>query len=619
MSEFSPIYEDNFSPSFEDFSPEHPESFQLPEYAKGISKKQAATIGLGRGIKEAAGGLVDLGYKALGSLPSFFTNVDEDRKKIAAERKQLKDSREEDTKYWNQGIANQLSPNRYYAKGGELAGEILPSLAIPGATAETLLGRAGLNGLIGGGYEALTSPGDLTERGLKGALGFAGAGLGSAGIETLGKGFSGLAGKWSDPIAQQADKVARSMGLKPRIGDLLPPDEGTIVRAGENFLTSLPYGHGAHNKNTEQLRRLIVPDETTGVNKVTEAVKTTDEAIRKHAASLRKPFDDYIDFNHVLPQVQLGNLKTAVDELLKHDKSFFNKVTDDTIIPYFEGIADGSITKLPIQTVDELRKSLNELYPQVKAMSQVTPGSSKATSNKVSNAFNGALKAVGQDLDQWGQGSFNKKAYKLYEGYRNSWKADVLPWKKSDITYNLKNIEELGAPETAGIVGNEADTQAIDRVRKYLKNYGPKGNSDLVDSLALMRRNAEDLSSVPDRTSHLSSLAGTGADMLGLGLPSTVMRASGTPFGKGWYFGDSSHFMPSDFTGDTSSSILDKLMQGGTRLGIGTGREEADAQLSVLKLISDMKKKHLGNAEDSNISNANQAGTRGNNPIESSF
>jgi hypothetical protein len=274
-------------------------------------------------------------------------------------------------------------------------------------------------------------------------------------------------------------------------------------------------------------------------------------------------------------------------------------------------------------TYDEFR-SIQQMLGSAQGRAKSLVNKGEIVGNAVGDAKQ-AYKSSKTDFDSWGQNSSpstRSKYANIVKEHNDAtarWEKEVLPWRKSDVAHNLRNVEELGAPKTASIIGNEADTQAIDRVRKYLKQYGPDGNSDLVDTLALMRRNAEDLSSVPDRTLHLSSIGATVADTMGLGLPSTVMRASKTPFGKGWYFGDSSHFMPSDFGGNAPSELLDQIMQGGTRTGIGIGRETADAQLSTLKFISDMKKKHLGNAEDSNISSANQAGTRGNNPIESGF
>ena len=517
---------------------------------------------------------------------------------------QLQKLIDHEDKIYKDVLRSEHNPNRTYAAVGDIVGDIAHPLAMvtmPFGGGATIPIRMGKNALIGGTYETLTNPGGAGDRFVAGLGGVAGAAGGSLGTDVIGKSF----GKWLDPKVKVLDTQLKDAGLSPRIGDLLPPDKGQAIKWGEDVIAD-SVRSGKFAEQVEKLKRMVIPNPgkkvrtdplSGGVNTVSRAIGETKGALSERASVLRKPFDDYVASNTNLPNVNVTELKNSLVNLLKVDKSFFSKITDDELVPKLQGIVDGNISKLSIKEVDDIRKGMNELYPQIQAMSQVSPQSTKATSNAVAARYNDTLAAIGKDIDQWGQGAFNKKAHGLYEGYRNSWKEEILPFKESDLAYKLGEVGKFDSATTGRLLGDPKNIDESGMIRRYLREYGPHDNSNVADALATMRRHSESLgeggrSASEGGTGVLSSLMHkvTGATTL------PMAALSDTSAAKGLYMGDPSWLIPPRVIGkelgddipESIAKILRTSLTGG--YGVGLGRETGEEQVGALAIIKQFMK-----------------------------
>lgn len=540
------------------------DSFQLPDYAKGISPGQAALIGTGRGLNKAYRGVKDLilaGGELLGN----------DYSKNA--RQQMREEGKENDKFWNEGIANKLSPVSGYAKAGQFAGEVLPGLALPASRAATLLGRAGVNAGIGGAYETATTEGSAADRGLAGATGAIGAGLGSAGMEALLKPVKGYMGNWGTKGSAQVmnDKLVK-MGLRPRVGDL--DKEATLMGMAENLHSHLPTGAGAFAREKEKLRRLIVPDKIKGANAVTESVNETSKAVNDASNQIWKPFENFVTSNPMLPGLRPNGLKSSLTEILRHDPSFVNKIPDQVVRDQLQFIVDTPMNRLksiPVLEYHELRKSLGGLTPSIKAISTPVPGSTKMADKNLPRRFAKLLDGTSDDLNTWGSYKSVGQGKQLFDNANKQWKEKILPWKESDVVYDLKQVTKHGAPDTARILTNP-DHDKVELVRQYLKEYGPYDGSDVADAVATMNRHGTALGTIDEGLTHSGSLTAAGLQELLAAVVAPTAMLSSTKFGKNAYFGDAVPQMTSALG----------------RLGLSSARESGPEAAGALALIRDL-------------------------------
>ena len=557
--------EDNFKePSFlsED-------SHKLPSYAEGIGKGGAALIGTGRGLNKAYRGVKDLilaGGELLGS----------DYSKNARQR--MRDEGKQEDKYWNDGIANKLSPVSGYAKAGQFAGEVVPGLALPASRAASLIGRAGTNAAIGGAYELGTTEGSAADRGLAGATGAIGSGMGSAGMEMLIKPVKGFMGKWGSktPLIATNDKLVE-MGLNPRVGDL--DKSATLMNMAENLHAHLPTGAGAFAREKEKLRRLIVPDKIKGTNAVTESVNATNAAINNVSNDIWKPFESFVNSNPNLPGLRPNGLKASLSEILRHDPSFVNKIPDQVVRDQLQMIVDTPMNRLksiPVLQYHELRKSLGGMTPSIKAISTPVPGSTKMADRNLPRRFAKLLDGTSDDLNTWGSYKSVGQGKQLFDDANKQWKEKVLPWKESDVVYDLKQVTKHGAPDTARILTNP-DVDKVDLVRQYLKQYGPYDGSDVADAVATMNRHGTSLGTIDEGLTHSGTLTAAGLQEALAAIVAPTAMMSGTRFGKNAYFGDAVPLMTSPLG----------------RLGISASRESGPDVAAIMALIKD-----LGGATD---------------------
>jgi len=561
---YSPEENDFKEPSFVS-----DDSHKLPSYAEGISKGEAALIGTGRGLNKAYRGVKDLilaGGELLGSDYSKKT------------RQQMREESEQDDKYWNEGVANKLSPVNGYAKTGQFVGEVLPGIVLPASRAATLLGRAGINAGIGGAYELGTTEGSIADRGLAGASGVIGSGLGSVGMEVLLKPVKGYMGKWGSktPLMKTNDKLIE-LGLNPRIGDL--DKSAALMNMAENLHSHLPTGAGAFSREKEKLRRLIVPDKVKGTNAVTDVVVQTNNAINDVSNSIWEPFENFVISNPKLPGLRPTGLKTSLTEILRHDPNFVNKIPDQVVRDQLETIVTTPMNRLksiPVLQYHELRKSLGGMTPSIKAISTPVPGSTKMADKNLPRRFAKLLDGTSDDLNTWGSYKSVGQGKQLFDDANKQWKEKVLPWKESDVVYDLKQVTKYGAPDTARILTNP-DVDKVDLVRQYLKQYGPYDGSDVADAIATMNRHGASLGTVDEGLTHSGSLTAAGLQEMLAAVVAPTAMLSGTRFGKNAYFGDA----------------LPEMTSALGRFGLSGSRESGPEIASVIALI-----KELGGSTD---------------------
>ena len=561
-------------------------SYVLPDYAKGYGAGEAALIGMGRGFTKFGRGVEDLSMAAAQLLGNEST-----AEKYKKKRAELAREAAEENKFWEEGLANKQSGVSGWAKGGEFAGEVLPSFAIPGSVQKTLVRRALDNASRQGMFNAVTTQGNAIDRASAGATGAVGGGLGSAAGDVLAKGFAGTMGRWGDDSIKKMNDKLTKMGLKPRVGDLAGREDASVVRGMENWSSHLPLLKGDRVSQQEKLKRLVVPEKMKGINKVTEAVQNTDEAIRKHADSIYAPVKQKIGQTSILinpsnMHAQASLLKENYPKLF--DEGYYKAADINKFNEFIE-----NPTAL---TYDEFRKFQQMLgKAQGRADDLVKKG--EIVGEAVGEAKQ-AYKASKTDFDAWGQSSSPKtrrKYAEIVEEHNNAtkrWEDEVLPWRQSDVADDLRKVSKFGAPDSARIL-TRADTDKADLVRHYLKQYGPEGNSDVADALAIMRRDSHMLgNSIDDDVVHSGSL------LSGILAPGLVTGATGSAkmsannAGKAMYFGDSLPVMTSP------------VMRG----YLGASGDVGEDELSGLLVIKELLEKAQGSFGDRSIASITESG-----------
>lgn len=561
-------------------------SYVYPEYAKGYGAGKAALVGMGRGFTKFGRGVEDLSMAAAQLLGNESTAA-----KYKNKRAELAKKTAEENKFWEEGLANKQSGVSGWAKGGEFAGEVLPSFAIPGSAQKTLVRRALDNAGRQGLFNATTTQGNAVDRAGAGGTGAVGGGLGSAAGDVIAKGFAGAMGRWGDDAIKKMNDKLVQMGLKPRVGDLAGREDASVVRGMENWSSHLPLLKGDRVTQQEKLRRLVVPDKTKGENKVTEAVQNTDEAIRKHADSIYAPVKQKIGQTSIL--INPSNMH-AQASLLKEN---YPKLFDENYYKAADINKFNEFIKNPTAlTYDEFRK-FQQMLGKAQGRADDLVNKGEIVGEAVGEAKQ-AYKASKTDFDAWGQSSSPKtrrKYAEIVEEHNNAtkrWEDEVLPWRQSDVADDLRKVNKFGAPDSARIL-TRADTDKADLVRHYLKQYGPEGNSDVADALAIMRRDSHMLgNSIDDDVVHSGSL------LSGILAPGLVTGATGSAkmsannAGKAMYFGDSLPVMTSP------------VMRG----YLGASGEVGEDELSTLLIIKELMDKAQGSLGDRSIASITESG-----------
>lgn len=503
MSDFSNPFAEptgDYSDNSQEDAPLSPNKISVPDFVNEYSGPKASLIGVGKGMVDAYEGVKDTGAGVVQFLTpkstDIYAKVKEYRDKLSAERKIRQDE-------WDSGMGNDASKNRYWAKGGEFGGNVAAMLPFGASRAGTMPARMLWNAIRGGLAEFIISEkGKGAESAIAGGLGGA---LGTAVVDTLAKGGSALAGKWADPqIKAVRDKLVKN-GFKPRVGDLAKPKDAVWIRAGEDAYTDLPFGKRAFQEDIESLTRAIVPDNTSGKNVVAEATKKVDKALSAKADEIYTPFYDYVRHNKV-PGVRPVNLKSGLEQILKHDDKFINSVSDAKLRKELYKLVksdQNSLKAIPVDDYLELKKALGGMTEAVKARSHPAPGAKNMADKNIYAKFTENITGgLEKDMAVWNTYSSPsaRNAQALYKEAFDEWNKVVLPWKQSEMAYALKDIPQHGADKTANLLSGK-DQGAAEMVRKYLKQYGPYDSEVPIDALTVMRRQANKLGDVTSEQS----------------------------------------------------------------------------------------------------------------------
>jgi hypothetical protein len=369
------------------------------------------------------------------------------------------------------------------------------------------------------------------------------------GADLVTKGVSGLRGLYTQPEAVAVADRLRKHGLKPRLGDIAKPGTAKVIKSLENLADTAD--------DVEDLRRIIVPERTGGRNVVSEAVKQTETALQQRADDIWSPFKTFVSQNTV-PTVRPTNLRTGLMNVLKHDKTFLNNISDDVLRGKLEALLQNTKNKgIPAEEYVELQSALSGLTPYIKSRAQPAPGSPMLADKQAYKRFaENIMEGLRKDWEVWKsyKGPEAKEAKRLLEESMGTWKKEILPWNQSDVAFKLKEIELHGAPETASILSVNPDIDATQLVADYVRKYGPYDAADPIDALLAMNRQGSILSKTPEEIPVLGALSATTK-----GLASHLPSVSRRPGFQKWYLGD--------------PRMESALAEGWRRLGVNIGRE----------------------------------------------
>jgi hypothetical protein len=483
-------------------------------------------------------------------------------------------------KIYKNYMRSPFNEHRTASSVGNLIGGITHPVSMatmPLGGGATLPARAAIQGLIGAGTEAVTNPGTLGDRAASGGLGFVGGMVGSGIGDTIAKGWSGLKGDWIDPAMKSVNDRLVSMGLRPTIGDLARPNESSVVKAVENMYHKTSSGQQKLGTEAEKLRRLIVPNKQTGQNTVADAVTRTGKGVNDASTDIWSGFDTAIKGN--VTKVRPVELKNGLDKLLLEYPQLLSQsgIPNKKIRDQLSLLAETPANKLPSMPVAEfnaLRKSIGSVVASTKELtSPAAAGGVTRLDKKALGMVGDLLTNAKADMARWGNNGSNQKAYSLFTDADAKWQAEILPWKKSQLAQDLKELDNLGAPDTARRIAGESDTDAINQVQNYMKQYGGYDDANVFEALATQRRAANAMgteagSVIPSPT-------------FGLGVPTHTSVA------KGLYFGDPK--LPN--MNSPLMSVGDLLSESAKTIGrkapISIGREFGEEELAMLMFLAD--------------------------------
>jgi hypothetical protein len=546
-------------------------SYVYPEYAKEYGAGKAALIGTGRGMTKFGRGTKDL---LLAGMEMLYGKDSHEHRLAKQRRAELAKKTAEEDKMWEEGLGNKQSGVSGWAKGGEFAGEVLPSFAVPGSGARTLVQRALSNAARQGTFNTATTQGNLVDRGSSGLTAAVGGGLGSVAGDFIGKSVAAGMGRWGDDSIKAMNDKLNRLGLEPRIGDLAKADEASVIRGMENWSSHTPIGSGDFVRQQQRLATLINPDDT-GRNVITEAVKTVDKGVSQKSGVIWKPFDTFVTKHPNLPKVPPHNLREALLNITKHDRDFLNGIPDEVIRTRLINLVESPKNKvswIPMSEYNEIRKALGSMTPSIKAISTPVPGATKIVDKKLPIRFADVLGGMNKDINLWGTFKGVGNGKELFDNAMGRWKKEILPWKESTVAPKLRDISDFGSSDTAKVVGSERDLLRLGNVQKYLREYAEPTGADLMDALVTMQRHSHALGEPIVDTVHAGS--GLGA-IIAPGLmtgAATSAKMSAGNLGKSMYFGDSMPLMTSP------------VMRG----YLGASGETGDDQLSTLMIIKQL-------------------------------
>ena len=413
------------------------------------------------------------------------------------------------------------------------------------------------------------------------------------------KGANRLRGIYSQPEAVALADRLRQKGLQPRLGDVMEPGTGTLIKSGENLIAETPLGAQKMAQDVEDLRRMIVPDRVQGGNVVAEGARQTERGVQQRADEIWQPFKEFVSQNQV-PGVRPANLQKGLRELLKHDKNFLSDIQDDVLRGRLIDLVNAKPNQLraiPADEYVELNSALSGLTPYIKSRSQPSPGSTALADKQGYKRFaEHIMDGLRKDWDTWKtyKSPNAQQARQLLDQSQTQWKSEILPWHRSDLAYKLREIEQHGAPETAQLISGNPDVDITALVRDYMKKYGPYDSEVPVEALMSMQRQGQALGSGAEKISGLDVTRGV------FGAPGALM--SRKPQFQKYYLAS-----------PQAQGPLGELMKRGI---IGTGRESGLETLVGASILRSLMKKRddgisAGGASDVHgIGHATQMGTR---------
>jgi hypothetical protein len=552
--------------------------------AKGKSKLSSFGTGIGYGTKQLKNALEEAYLK--------FVGTDREREDLQKEIANEKDIYGRITSEWN--------PNAGYLKGGNTAAQVGFGMAVPTPQSKTMGARALINGLIGGGYEGLTTTGSLGDRVGAAGVGAVGAGAGSVGMDLIAKRLGSWLGKSTQPEAiARRDAMVRK-GFKPRIGDVADPHTAPLLKSGENLLADTTLGATKFTDDIAGIERMIVPDRATGVNALTSIGKETEKGVRAASNAMWGPFEQAIQGN--VTKVRPAGLHESLNKILVEYPQVFNQtnipnqVTRDKLLA-IASMDPKKLESIPIAEYHELRKALGSITASVKInATPIAAGSPAPLDKKAVGMVRDLYRKSSEDIDRWGRNGSNQKAHQLFSKANEEYKAVILPWEENTIAKGLKEgPEKFGTKETAQLVSN-GDRLEANEVRDLIKKFGPYGEADAIDVLTGMSRQGQGVAG------HDPILSGLDITRGALASPLAMMSRKKAV--QDVYFGD--------------PMLGSSAMNTARRAGIGYGREQGDVPLVGTLAIYDML---FGGAKEGDrnsdepgvnmpISSANQMGTR---------
>lgn len=605
MSEF------NFSSPSEDYDPKKGKynfekaggdskgSFDIPEFVKHIGKGEALMIGTGRGMTKGYRGVKDLLLKARKLIG---TTSDKQYDQFKQEGVDL-------DKEWDQGLGNDLAPSKGWAKGGEMAGQIIPGLVIPGG-GQTMLGRAGVQALYNGLFEAATTEGGAGDRLAAGGLGAIGAGMGSVGMDAIVKGGSAIVGKWGDEFAQMFDLKAGEKGLKPTIGELkskvqryLSADDLAKTKANnpaaiENAVQNTP---GARHRTEIEARKLkeslgITDDLKTSVALPRVDADNLSQLVSERSREIWKPFNSAV--KKVKPgkdgQVYPLELWNSLQDLAQHNSKILgdsSAIPDDVVRGELNDLLQvtnpNQLGRIPADKYSKIVSELSNAQHRTSILSGgQTPTYDAASVARITDAFGKAK----NDMATWGKK--NPDAYSAWESALSAHQDEIVPVRANPVFSTASSLNKQGRDVTKlakKITDNSSDLHVKDLIDQYRK-FGLDDAADRLTNMDTMR----------NATSVLGGTPGEGSIGLvsKLGIP--FESVSRKPWAKALYFGDAGVQAPKRFGENTG--ILDMMRR---QAPIGYSREHGDDAATIAAMLKDL---FGSSAEDATSTGGNDTG-----------
>ncbi len=407
---------------------------------------------------------------------------------------------------------SKFSKNKGWFNTGTTLAEILVGFALPTPQSKTMAMRALGNALIGGAFDTAMTPGGIGDRLAAGGMGAAGAGVGSIGVDALTKTIGGKIGKSLQPEAIARRDAARRVGLNPRLGDIADPNTLANQKSIENVLANSSIGSKAIDEDINALKRVIVPDQTTGANAINTAASNASKGVAARSQDIWSGFEQAIQGN--VTSVRPKGLHEALVPLVNDYKQLFTPaiIPNETTREMLLAIANADPKKLPsipIEQYHSLHKALGGIVANAKLMSTpATAGVPARLDKEAVGLVKDLYKQSSDDIRRWGNNGKNQKAFKLFENANEEWKRTILPWKENTIAKELsEGPKKFGMKDTVSSLIKADELEAAE-FKRLMQEFGPYDSSDAIDGILSMKRQGAKFAGEIDQTGPLDVAKG---------------------------------------------------------------------------------------------------------------